>query len=72
MGLVAGLVISLFVLNVVLAAGDARAEIMSPVQHVAAASSMRIAGPPPLTLRLSVPVSEPQYDVYLPVMLREQ
>jgi hypothetical protein len=66
-GLVGGLLASLLLLHVALAAnGGARLE------GIAAASGTRIAGPPPLTLRLSGPVSEPQYDVYLPVVLREQ
>ena len=61
-GLMGGLLASLLLLHVALATnGEATREGI-------AAASARIAGPPPLALRLS----SPQYDVYLPVVLKNQ
>jgi hypothetical protein len=65
-GLMGGLLASLLLLHVAFAAGERVATV------ALTANSMRIAGPPPLSLRLSVPVSGPQYDVYLPVVLSDQ
>lgn len=61
-GLLGGLLLSLLLLHMVFAANGR----VATVAYTAA--NTRIAGPPPLTLRLSS--SQPQYNMYLPIMLR--
>jgi hypothetical protein len=77
-GLIGGLLVTFLFLSVTLAAGENRPndtgrEIPGFINNgrPAAQSSSRIAGPPPLALRLSTGQGPSTDNVYLPLIIRE-
>jgi hypothetical protein len=74
-GLIGGLLATFLFLSVTLAAGDISREMPGFINNgrPAAQSSGRIAGPPPLALRLSTGQSpSPDNNIYLPLIIKGQ
>jgi hypothetical protein len=74
-GLIGGLLATFLFLSVTLAADDIGRKTSGFINNgrPAAQSNSRIAGPPPLTLRLSTGQSpSPDNNIYLPLIVKEQ
>lgn len=74
-GLIGGLLVTFLFLSVTLAAGDIGRKMPGFINNgrPAAQSSSRIAGPPPLALRLSTgQTPSPDNNNYLPIIIKGQ